>query len=103
MFLLSEAREAIEVRQVGQKGGGTLLTLPPPDSVCEKSSGFKKMYYLKLQFLPPQIKIIIGPQIIVISFPFKRNQYIPLYHIREGNGTLLQYSCLANPMDGEAW
>ena len=21
----------------------------------------------------------------------------------EGNGTLLQYSCLANPMDGEAW
>ena len=30
------------MRQVGQKGGGTLLTLPPPDSVCEKSSGFKK-------------------------------------------------------------
>ena len=23
--------------------------------------------------------------------------------IREGNGTLLQYSCLENPMDGEAW
>ena len=22
---------------------------------------------------------------------------------REGNGTLLQYSCLENPMDGEAW
>ena len=21
----------------------------------------------------------------------------------EGNGTLLQYSCLENPMDGEAW
>ena len=23
--------------------------------------------------------------------------------IREGNGTPLQYSCLANPMDGGAW
>ena len=23
--------------------------------------------------------------------------------IREGNGTQLQYSCLANPMDGRAW
>ena len=23
--------------------------------------------------------------------------------IREGNGTLLQYSCLENPMDGGAW
>ena len=23
--------------------------------------------------------------------------------IREGNGTPLQYSCLENPMDGEAW
>ena len=22
---------------------------------------------------------------------------------REGNGTPLQYSCLENPMDGEAW
>ena len=22
---------------------------------------------------------------------------------REGNGTLLQYSCLENPMDGGAW
>ena len=22
---------------------------------------------------------------------------------REGNGNLLQYSCLANPMDGGAW
>ena len=23
--------------------------------------------------------------------------------VREGNGTLLQYSCLGNPMDGGAW
>ena len=26
-----------------------------------------------------------------------------IYKIREGNGTPLQYSCLENPMDGEAW
>ena len=24
-------------------------------------------------------------------------------HLREGNGTLLQYSCLENPTDGGAW
>ena len=24
-------------------------------------------------------------------------------YVREGNGTPLQYSCLENPMDGEAW
>ena len=24
-------------------------------------------------------------------------------HLREGNGTPLQYSCLENPMDGVAW
>ena len=23
--------------------------------------------------------------------------------VREGDGTPLQYSCLENPMDGEAW
>ena len=26
-----------------------------------------------------------------------------VHHFREGNGTLLQYSCLENPMDGGAW
>ena len=34
--------------------------------------------------------------------------WVPCLHIfravpREGNGTPLQYSCLENPMDGEAW
>ena len=27
----------------------------------------------------------------------------PNYHLGEGNGTLLQYSWLESPMDGEAW
>ena len=26
-----------------------------------------------------------------------------LGHVVEGNGTLLQYSCLENPMDGGTW
>ena len=26
-----------------------------------------------------------------------------IVHAGEGNGTRLQYSCLENPMDGEAW
>ena len=25
------------------------------------------------------------------------------YHMREGSGNPLQYSCLENPMDGGAW
>ena len=34
-----------------------------------------------------------GPEFLACSF----------VHIGEGNGTPLQYSCLANPMDGGAW
>ena len=37
------------------------------------------------------VPIHISP-LFYISFPFG-----------EGNGTLLQYSCLENPMDGGAW
>ena len=29
--------------------------------------------------------------------------YSSSYFVGEGNGTLLQYSCLENPMDGGAW
>ena len=36
-----------------------------------------------------------------------QNHKLPLHQpskvSREGNGTPLQYSCLENPMDGEAW
>ena len=32
-----------------------------------------------------------------------KDKYCILMHIREGNGTPLQYSCLENPMDGGAW
>ena len=30
-------------------------------------------------------------------------KYVFYLNIGEGNGTPLQYSCLANPMDGGAW
>ena len=33
----------------------------------------------------------------------KSLHYRSVYHLGEGNGTPLQYSCLENPMDGEAW
>ena len=33
----------------------------------------------------------------------EKDEYHILTHIREGNGTPLQYSCLENPMDGGAW
>ena len=36
---------------------------------------------------------------------FRRNKVLSCNSINngEGNGTPLQYSCLENPMDGEAW
>ena len=43
-------------------------------------------------------------KILVVVFPFI--QLFSIFYnaaIREGNGTLLQYSCLENPMDGGAW
>ena len=35
--------------------------------------------------------------LVITTIDSVRNYY------REGNGTPLQYSCLENPMDGEAW
>ena len=35
-----------------------------------------------------------------MSFPYL---ILPRATSGEGDGTLLQYSCLENPMDGEAW
>ena len=34
---------------------------------------------------------------------FHLNYWLLIATFREGNGTLLQYSCLENPMDGGAW
>ena len=34
---------------------------------------------------------------------WKRCLHVPNMHHREGNGNPLQYPCLENPMDGEAW
>ena len=35
--------------------------------------------------------------------PWKKSYDQPRQYIGEGNGTLLQYSCLENPMDGRIW
>jgi len=42
---------------------------------------------------------------MVIKFSGKRMGYLTHDAITcgDGNGTLLQYSCLENPMDGGAW
>ena len=52
--------------------------------------------------MEPEIKgkerksIQIVSCLIRLNFRLKAN-------VGEGNGNPLQYSCLANPMDGEAW
>ena len=44
---------------------------------------------------------------IILTVVEEQLQGLPLglsyYHVAEGNGTPLQYSCLENPMDGGAW
>ena len=52
--------------------------------------------------------IIFQISILPISAFLLFNSFIsnntgPTSTIGEGNGTPLQYSCLENPMDGEAW
>ena len=43
----------------------------------------------------------IFPYPVLYSVVFIYFRHSSLY--REGNGTPLHYSCLKNPMDGEAW
>ena len=49
-----------------------------------------------LQMVIPAIKL-------KDAYSLKESYGQPRQHIREGNGTPLQYSCLENPMDGGAW
>ena len=53
-----------------------------------------KGHYRILNIVPPLYSrsLLVGPIL-----------YIVAYVCGEGNGTPLQYSCLENPMDGEAW
>ena len=47
-----------------------------------------------------------GDEIPVGLFQILKDNAVKLLHAicqQEGNGTPLQYSCLENPMDGEAW
>ena len=39
----------------------------------------------------------------ILNFLFRSVQSLSHVWLGEGNGTLLQYSCLENPMDGGAW
>ena len=41
--------------------------------------------------------------LLMIVTVFNIKYYILTTSFREGNVTPLQYSCLENPMDGEAW
>ena len=47
-----------------------------------------------------KLHLLGEPQQIQVLFHVKM---VPLRNLGEGSGTPLQYSCLENPMDGEAW
>ena len=54
---------------------------------------YKWLKWLSVQSLFTECKIY--------TYIFLKRENYALF--REGNGTPLQYSCLENPMDGEAW
>ena len=80
--------------------------------------GFPVLHYL-LEFAQTQVHLVVAaiqpfyPLPLPSPFAFNLSQHQDLFHwvgyshqvarvFGEGNGTPLQYSCLANPMDG-AW
>ena len=75
-------------------------------SEFSKVTGYKINTQKSLAFLYTNNEI--SEREIKESIPFtivtKRIKYIGINLPKgEGNGTLLQYSCLENPMDGGAW
>ena len=49
--------------------------------------------------MPPKHGQICGYEGTLLN----RSRHLPAAYSREGNGKLLQYSCLENPTDGGAW
>ena len=69
------------------------LIIPPSPSPTES----KRLFYTSVSLL---LSCLQGYRYHLSKFHI----YALVYCIgREGNGTPLQYSCLENPMDGEAW
>ena len=74
---------------------------------ANKSAGWQEPFYLpamerrRALWLPAQ-QVICFCFFIMLSPHFR--SFLPtVLAVGEGNGTLLQYSCLENPMDGGAW
>ena len=96
-----------------QPCGVKQVTLPeanfPSDQFTKKWSVLRIDQFAKY-FLPHFSVTRVSPQPFHYSFvrlsPFstQSNLYEWVgFYFGEGNGTLLQYSCLKNPMDGGAW
>ena len=72
--------------------------------LINSSSGFRVTFFpLEVCF---HLHNSILQQIHILSkvYPFSHtDKVLGMHTIGEGNGTLLQYSCLENPMDGGAW
>ena len=60
---------------------------------------------VKLRLLPKNMlrQIVLNTQGAASSFETNPKRVRLRPHYGEGNDTLLQYSCLENPMDGGAW
>ena len=76
------------------------LPCPPPGDFLSQTSNWHLSYLLRWQAhslpLAPPGKPNIYIDIDIYQYSYR-------YLLGEGDGTRLQYSCLENPMDGEAW
>ena len=91
-------------------GAGVLrrvqLFVTPWTVTCQSSlsMGFPRQeYWSGLPCPPPGDLPDPGIEPASLVFPALQANSLPLSHLGEGNGNLLRYSCLENPMDGRAW
>ena len=72
--------------------------------------GYVELLKIRKNYWHHDILHLVLKQLYPISGFYLSMMWFYLDHLRaqnlsfgEGNGTLLQYSCLENPMDGGAW
>ena len=68
-------------------------------SLVLKSGGYLLVVVRGLLIVVASLVVEQGLQVC----PGLKSTGLIMWHIRKGNGTPFQYSCLENPMDGGAW
>ena len=101
---IENAGESVEEKEPSYTVGENVMVQPIWRTV---GRFFKK---LKLELLYDPVTLLLSIYLEKMKTLIQRDTFTPMFisstlynSYGEGNGTLLQYSCLENPMDGGAW